>query len=311
MSAIYVIAENAQLACELVGGAKEISKSSAQVIAFVAGDEAAAKEAIAAGAEAAFALPLAADAMWEEYTPVIAEKAKAEGPQVILISATKRGRTMAGQLAGLLDAPCVSDCKSITIDGGTITASRMVFGGLALKTMTTSAPIVVATVGAKTFELPAADASRSGAVSTLAPAAGKAKVVARQPKEKGEVNLGEATRVVGVGRGYVEQSELSLAKDLAAAMGAEVACTRPIAEFFKWMPEECYLGISGQVIKPLVYFATGVSGQAQHIYGVRDSKVIVSVNKDENAPINGEADYYFLGDIKEVLPVITKAFKDR
>ena len=122
------------------------------------------------------------------------------------------------------------------------------------------------------------------------------------------MNLAEAVRVVGVGRGFVEEDELGLARDLAAAMEAEVACTRPIAEFFKWLPEELYLGISGQVIKPQVYVAAGVSGQAQHVYGVRDAKVIVSVNKDENAPMFQMSDYYIVGDIKEVLPALTAAF---
>ena len=123
------------------------------------------------------------------------------------------------------------------------------------------------------------------------------------------VNLCDAVKVVGIGRGFVEQSEVALAEDLAKAMGAEMACTRPIAEFFKWMPEERYLGISGQVIKPQVYVAAGVSGQVQHIAGVRDSKIIVSVNKDENAPMLAMSDYYFVGDIKDVLPALTAAFK--
>jgi electron transfer flavoprotein alpha subunit len=177
--------------------------------------------------------------------------------------------------------------------------------------MTSTAPIVLATVGAKTFEPLPADTTRSGAVATLASAAGQVKVTARRPKEAGHVNLNDATRVVGVGRAFADKSELALADALAAALNAEVACSRPIAEFFKWMPEEAYLGISGQVIKPALYVAAGVSGQAQHMYGVRDSKIIVAVNKDENAPVLQNADYYILGDVKEVLPALTQALAGR
>lgn len=309
MSAIaWIIGENKKLAAELVSGARELCGADARVVAFVGGDEAAAKELVAMGADAACAMPVPADAPWECYAPVLARRAADEKPRLILVSSTKRGKDLAAQLAGLLDAPCVSEAKSISIDNGTIEAVRMVYGGMAEKTVSTTAPTVLATIPAQSYTPLEADAARTGDVETLAPEAGGLKVIAREPKQKGGVNLAEATHVVGVGRGFVEESELQLARDLAAAMEAEVACTRPIAEFFKWLPEEVYLGISGQSIKPQVYLAAGVSGQAQHVYGVRDAKVIVSVNKDENAPIFQVSDYYIVGDVKEVLPVLTKAF---
>ena len=310
MSELWIVAENVQFAAELVSGAKEIGKGAA-VIAFVSGDEAAAKQVIAFGADKAYALPLPAGAMWEDYAGTIAEKAKAEKPAAILFGSSRRTRGMAAEVAALLDAPCVSDCKRLSIDGSAIAADRMVYGGMAVKSMKATAETVVATVGGKSFEPLAADAGRGGTVETLAPAASKVKVLERKPKEAQSVNLGDAALVVGVGRGFVEQSELALAEALAKAMGAEIACSRPIAEFFKWLPEERYLGISGQAIKPQVYMACGISGQAQHVYGVRDSKIIVSVNKDENAPITQLSDYFIIGDIKEVLPALTQAFSAR
>ncbi|WP_461208545.1 electron transfer flavoprotein subunit alpha/FixB family protein [Desulfocurvus sp. DL9XJH121] len=307
---VWTIAESKQLAAELVAGARAVAGADAQVVAFVGADEGAAQELVAAGADAARAMPLPADAPWEAYVPVLAKLAQDAAPRLILVGATKRGKDMAAQLAGLLDAPCVSDAKDLRLDNGTLEAGRMVYGGMAVKTLSSTSPTVVATISAQCFEALAPDASRSGDVQTLAPEAGAVKVVAREPRQKGGVNLAEATRVVGVGRGFTEESDLQLARDLAEAMEAEVACTRPIAEFFKWLPEELYLGISGQVIKPQVYLAAGVSGQAQHVYGVRDSKVIVGVNKDENAPIFQTSDYYIVGDVKEVLPALTKAFKE-
>jgi len=145
-------------------------------------------------------------------------------------------------------------------------------------------------------------------VSTLAAAPGTVKVTGRHRKEASHVDLNAAARVVGVGRGFDTQADLGLAENLAKAMGAELACSRPIADFFQWMPEETYIGISGQVIKPDIYVAVGISGQAQHVFGVRDAKVIVGINKDENAPIHQVADYSIVGDLKEVLPILTAAF---
>ena len=309
MSELWIIAEQPQMAAELINGAKEIGKG-APVAAFVAGDESVAKGLIAFGADKAYAMPLPADALWEDYAATLVAKAQAEKPVAILVGATRRGRDLAAQMAALLDIPCISDCKKLSIEGSTVTAGRMMYAGMAMKTMQTNG-MVIAIVGAKSFDPAAADASRSGAVAVLAPAAAKAKVTARLPKDVESVNLGDASIVIGVGRGFTEEGELSFAHDLAKVMGAEVACTRPIAEFFKWLPEERYLGISGQVIKPSVYLTAGVSGQAQHMYGVRDSKTIVSVNKDENALMLQMSDYFIVGDLKEVLPAIGKAFAEK
>jgi electron transfer flavoprotein alpha subunit len=173
--------------------------------------------------------------------------------------------------------------------------------------MTTSARTVVASVPPKCYEAPAEGAA--GEVAVLSPAIGQAKVTGREPKADGGVNLADAAKVVGVGRGFAEENELSTARELAQALAAEMACSRPIAEFFKWMPEEQYLGISGQVIKPQVYFSCGISGQAQHISGIRDAKIVVAVNKDENAPMMAMSDYFIVGDVKEVLPALTAAVK--
>ncbi len=302
MSDIWVIAENAVFANELVAGAKEIGQG-ANVVAFVGGEDV---SSVAAGK--VYAMPLPADKPFEAYAPVIIEKAQASAPRAILVGATRRGRDMAATIAAALDAPCVSDCMELKFDGATATASRMIYGGLAVKTMTTDAACVVAIVGAKAFE-PATGAA--GEVETLAPADCKVKVLERKAKDQESVNLGDANVVVGVGRGFTDQADLSYAEDLAKAMGGEIACSRPIAEFFKWLPEERYIGISGQVIKPQVYVAAGISGQAQHTFGVRDAKVIVGINKDENALICQLSDYYIIGDIKEVLPALTAAFANK
>ena len=309
---VWVIAETSALATELVSGAKTITNGAAEVTAFVGGDELAGKHVAACGASKVTAMPLLSNVMWEDYTPALVEKAKADAPALILVGATKRGKDMAAQIAALLDAPCVSDGKVESIDGGTMTVTRMIYGGLAVKTQTTTASTVIVTVAPKCYEPLPEDPSCTIATEIMpAPAASKVAVTGREPKVSSGVNLCAANAVVAIGRGFVEKDEVKLAEDLAKAAGAEMACSRPIAEFFKWMPEEAYIGISGQIIKPQLYIAAGISGQAQHISGMRDSKIVVSVNKDENAPMNAQSDYYIVGDIKEVLPALTKAFSER
>ncbi|MDR2162196.1 MAG: electron transfer flavoprotein subunit alpha/FixB family protein [Desulfovibrio sp.] len=306
MRDIWVIAEDLPWAAVLIAGAQTISKE-ANIVAFINGDEAAAKGAIAHGASSAFSLPLPPAAMWEGYTPALAEKAKTDKPALILLSTSRRCRNVAGMLAGLLDAPCFSEGKGISLSGDSVSGNTMVFGGLAAKNSSTTAQTVLVTMGAKDFEPTPADASRSGAVGTLPICSGAPAVVARKPKEAQSVNIGEAARVVSVGRGFSDPADLEHARTLAKALGAEVACSRPIAEFFKWMPEECYVGISGQQIKPQLYLAIGISGQAQHLYGVRDAKTIVAVNKDPEALFHQNSDYYIVGDWKEVIPALLKA----
>ncbi|MDR2820234.1 MAG: electron transfer flavoprotein subunit alpha/FixB family protein [Desulfovibrio sp.] len=308
MSDIWVIAENLPWAATLIAGAASI-KNDAKITAFVNGDEAAAGGAIAAGAAEAFYLPLPANAVWEGYAPALSEKARAEKPDLILLSASRRCRDVAAQLAATLDAPCFSEGKNITVSGDGVTVDTLLYGGLAIKNSVTSASTVLVTMGAKDFDPLPVDASRDGPVSALRLADNAIAVTGRKPRAAQTVDLAGALKVVGVGRGVSEEGDLGLARELAQAIGAEVGCTRPIAEFFKWMPEECYIGISGQQIKPQLYLALGVSGQAQHYFGIRDARTIVSINKDKESLMNANADYYIVADWKEAAQALLKAVK--
>lgn len=284
---VWVIAETPDFAAELVGGAKEITKGAAEITAFV--------------------LPIKADAVWEAYLPAIEAKAKAEKPNIILVADTKRGKGVAPTIAMALDCPCISGCKNLSVEGETKSMERMIYGGLAVKTQKTDYPTIVALIAAKSYEPATGFATETLEADPNYPV----KVTGREPKVAGGIDLGAATKVVAIGRGVSEQKDMVYAEDLTKALGegAAMACSRPIAEFFKWMPEEAYIGISGQIIKPQLYVAAGISGQAQHIAGIRDAKIIVSVNKDEAAPMFEMSDYFIVGDLKQVLPEITKAIK--
>ncbi|MDR1946171.1 MAG: electron transfer flavoprotein subunit alpha/FixB family protein [Desulfovibrio sp.] len=287
MSVIWIVAENPDWAAVLVSAAKSVSADAKITV---------------------FTPSLPADGLWEDYTPALVAKAKAEKPSLILLGTSRRGRDLAARSAALLDAPCFSDAKNLALNGNAFTCDTNVYGGTAVRTDSTTEPLVLATIGPKTFEPdPAGVAGAS--VGTLEYSPGRTKVTGRKPRPPQTVNLGEATKVVAVGRGFSEEKDLAAAKELAAALGAEVACSRPIAEFFKWLPEECYIGISGQIIKPQLYVAVGISGQAQHTFGIRDAKVIVSVNKDAECLMHQHADYCITGEWQMVIPALIKAVK--
>ncbi|MDR0827247.1 MAG: FAD-binding protein, partial [Desulfovibrio sp.] len=231
MRDIWIIAENPAWASTLVSAAKSLD-TAATLTAFVKGDEAAAKETISFGAASAFALPLPAAGIWEDYTPALVEKAKADKPAFILVSASKRGRDLAARLAALLDAPFFCDAKNLALSGDAFSAETSVYGGAAVRTDSTKAPTVLVTLAAKSYDPTPANASNSGPVATLPYTQGSVKVTERKARAQQSVNLPEAAKVVAVGRGFAEEKDLAAARDLAAALGAEMGCSRPIAEFF-------------------------------------------------------------------------------
>ena len=110
--------------------------------------------------------------------------------------------------------------------------------------------------------------------------------------------------MVSVGRGIGSKENIALAEQLCKAIGAELACSRPVAENEKWMEHERYVGISNLMLKPELYLAVGISGQIQHMVGGNGAKVIVAINKDKNAPIFNYADYGLVGDIYKVVPAL-------
>ncbi|WP_332236765.1 electron transfer flavoprotein subunit alpha/FixB family protein [Sporolactobacillus sp. KGMB 08714] len=307
MKLIWVITETANEAFGFISKASEMGE---KIAVFTGGTSEQAAECYKYGASEVTLLKLPEETLWEQYAVALAPLALREKPELILISATKRGKTLAAYLGGLIDGPVLTEIKSLKQEEGKLLVSRAIYGGLAEKQLVISMnKSVIVTADTGSFNKKVVN-DTSGNVAFLSPRIENSPVLLeRTQKEKASVNLADADIVIGVGRGFGSEGNIRYAKELADLLGGEVACSRPVTEDLHWMPEERYLGISGQVIKPDLYLCAGISGQIQHVYGIRDAKRIVAINKDENAPIFKVSDYYIVGDLVEILPEISAALK--
>lgn len=234
----------------------------------------------------------------------LADAAKKANATLVLVGASKKGKDVGPRVAGHLDWPFASECQAIGNANGW-TVERMVLSGNS-KASYTMGPTAVCTVMGKTFE---GSAQPAGKVAGSA-SASKVKVVGKKEEKHSDFDLGSAAVVVGVGRGFKQQTDLKLADELAKVFpGGAVGCSRPVAADLKWLGEEHWIGLSGHAIKPKAYIACGVSGQIQHIAGIRGSKLIVAINTNKDAPIFGVADYGIVGDLYQVLPKMTQLLK--
>lgn len=261
----------------------------------------------AAGADKVFVLK-GENAWPESFAGVIAELVSKEQANVILVGGTARGKDVAAKVAALLKAGLVTEAQSVIFTEGHIETTRLMYGGLAVSREAVALPALV-TIAPRTYDEPAAT-DRQGEV-VIVDAPGDTRVIVNNvcPIERQGVDIATADRIVCVGRGLSKKEDLSMVEDLAKALGAEVACTRSIAEDYHWLPIDRYIGISGQKVKPELYLAMGISGQVQHVSGMRDSKVIIAVDTNEKAPIFDAADYGIVGDMYEVIPLLTAALK--
>ena len=221
------------------------------------------------------------------------------GPGDLILAADRAAeRVIAGAVAARLDAPVLTGVTSIS--DGAVTRAR--YGGLTLETVRSSRPIVITAPGGSPV---AGEPEAASTEESPYPAS----ITAQSGAEAAQADLSTAKTIVAGGRGFKAKEELGLLEDVAAALGAETACSRPLAETVDWMPKSRCIGVSGQKVHPDLYIAVGISGQMQHMAGARDSKTIVVINSDAEAPIFAQADYGVVGDLTTVLPALAKALQ--
>jgi len=188
--------------------------------------------------------------------------------------------------------------------------SRPVLGGKAISLIEVSKEIKLAiTVQPKKFKLVESLTNPEFIEITNIP---KSKILLKsiENKVRSKANIEDAEIVIGVGRGFKKKEDLNLAFELAELLNAQVGCSRPIAADYKWLPDDVWIGVSGKSIHPKLYIAIGISGAPQHISGILDSKIIVSINNDKNSLISKYSDYFVVADLYKFLPVLINKIKN-
>jgi len=190
--------------------------------------------------------------------------------------------------------------------------SRLAYGGRALQEVICESRPAMATIPPRTFDkaAPLETSIEPGTIREFsAPLVSKVRVLEKKRNVQQTKEIFDARVVVCIGRGMEKSEHLAIARELADALGGEIGCTRPICEELHWLPESLCIGLSGIKVKPDLYLGLGVSGQIQHVIGIRNAKVIAAVNKDENAPIFKVADLGIVADLYEVVPKIITELK--
>ncbi|WP_322928931.1 FAD-binding protein [Providencia huashanensis] len=306
LSTVWVFSDMTSRLPELIGGALTLGEQ----VNVLTLDDAQSSQAFQLGATHVFQLSgKPDDRIIEDYADTIVTTIKQHGDNgLLLLPNTRRGKLLAARLGARLQAAVSNDAATVTVESGKPVIKHMVYGGLAFGQETLNSSFSVATLTTGTFEAAQNNASLSGTAQT-APGVAPTPSLERpsiQKKAGNSVELDKARLVVSVGRGIGSQENIAIAKKLADTIGAEIACSRPVAENEKWMEHERYVGISNLMLKPELYLAVGISGQIQHMVGANGAQTIVAINKDKNAPIFQFADYGIVGDLFKILPVLTQ-----
>jgi electron transfer flavoprotein alpha subunit len=238
-----------------------------------------------------------------------------EKPFAVLIPHTNTGMELAPMLAVRADAPLIADAISIEAVGQEIRSVRTVYSGKVQARVsadpTENGAIVSVRPGA--FAVPEAPPEAGGSVhaeSIPEDVAPRRQFVETVTPDPSAVDISQAEVLVAVGRGIEDEENLELVHALAEAMGAEVACTRPVVDK-KWLEKSRQVGTSGVTVKPRVYLALGISGSFQHLGGIKGDPFIAAINTDSAAPIFGVADVGIVGNILELVPLLEEKIRAR
>ncbi len=249
----------------------------------------------------------------ETYKKVLIQLITERKPFLTLIGHTAMGMDYAPRLAASLKMPLATDCIGIEAKDESLSLIRQLYGGKvnAEVSFTKKGPFMI-TVRPGAFPVVEKEPLAGEIVSISSPLTDEG--LARRFVEfveaaAGEVDITQADILVSVGRGIKEIANIPIVKELADALGAPLACSRPVVDK-KWLPKGCQVGTSGKTVKPKVYIAVGISGAFQHIAGMKGAGTIIAINKDPKAPIFSVAQYGIVADLFKIVPVIKDKIKE-
>ncbi len=323
---VWVFAEQKKgkvqsISFELIGKARELADKRGSHVAAVligSGMDLAAQELIFSGADIVYQVdsPQLANYQDEPYTNVLVKLIQKHKPEIVLCGATFIGRSLISRVAIKIDTGLTADCTGLDIDTEKrlLLQTRPAFGGNIMATIITpNHRPQMSTVRHKVFQQPAMDKNRKGKVvkESFPMEEYKSRTTLLDVVEEVEnlVNIAEADIIVSGGRAMGNHENFKMLEELAQVLGGAVGSSRAAVDS-GWMPYSHQVGQTGRTVAPKLYIACGISGQIQHLVGMQSSKVIIAINKDPDAPIFKVATYGIVGDIFEIVPALTKKFKE-
>ena len=311
---VYVEQEHGKIhpvALELLGKAGKLAGVNGEpVYALLIGYqmEQAAEELLHYGVDKVFCYdaPELAEFFTEPYANAMADFVRKIRPSVMMIGATMRGRSLAPKAAARFRTGLTADCTVLNMkENKDLVQIRPAFGGnIMAQIVTPNSRPQFCTVRYKVFAAPARGGEKRGTVERMEMEAGlyrSAVCLLETIKKPKEIDIADAEVIVAAGRGVKSKSDLELVERLAEALGAQIACTRPLIEA-GWLDARRQIGLSGRTVKPKLIITVGISGSVQFVAGMKGADCIVAINADEHAGIFDVAHYGFVGDLYEIIP---------
>ncbi len=243
----------------------------------------------------------------DAYQSVLSHIIKEHQPLLVLVGHTSFGLELAPSLAVSLGIPIATDCIDLEFTNGNLRATRQIYGGkVNAITAFQNAASYIATIRQAAFPAEK-ETGASGEIVQIAsplpePTTRKQFIQYVLPPPGG-VDISSADVLVGIGRGVKEETDVPPIEELAKKLGGVLACSRPIVDK-GWLPNDRQVGSSGKTVKPKLYISLGISGAFQHVLGMKNADLIIAVNKDQNAPIFGFADYGIAEDLFKIVPAL-------
>ncbi len=253
----------------------------------------------------------------ETYSSVVIGLISKFTPNIVLFAATITGRDLAPRVASTLDLGLTADCTGLSIRDGLLLQTRPAFGGnIMADIICPTARPQMATVRPNVFEVPdktyesQAEIIETPVSIDLQGVKVKIKEILSAERCEDEIPVCEADIIVSGGRGLGCQENFELLEGLADVLNAAVGASRAAVDL-GWIAKSHQVGQSGTTVSPKIYFACGISGTIQHLVGMKSSDIIIAINKDPEAPIFNVADYGIVGDLTEIVPLLTEALKNK
>ncbi|MEM1551805.1 MAG: electron transfer flavoprotein subunit alpha/FixB family protein [Candidatus Bathyarchaeia archaeon] len=317
MVEIFVLAEHRQgqlrdITFEMLTKARELAeKTNAEPVSVILGKNV--KEHAKNLAEHAKKVLLIEDEKLENfnseaYQRVLSYIIKEHKPVLTIIGHTSYGVELAPRLAAALNIPLATDCIDLAFEGDIFTITRQMYGGkVNVKAALRKAESYMVTVRQAAFQAQKPPTPLNGQIIEV-PSPLTEEITTKRFLEyvlppPGGVDITAAEVLVGIGRGIKDQNNIPMVEELAKMLGGVLACSRPIVDK-GWLPSDRQVGTSGKTVKPKLYIALGISGAFQHVLGMKNSDLIIAVNKDPKAPIFSFSDYGVVEDLFKVVPVL-------